>query len=115
MKYLVNVPPTMEQGGYSTIARDDYQTKSADALQDYNSARDHDGLPPIKRMPKGTTYTPLYIWVVQQFTGRQYGWEDVYTGEGVNREARADALARIKEYRENRPEYAHRLKRKPSE
>jgi hypothetical protein len=28
----------------------------ADALSEYNSARAHDGLPPIKRMPSGTTY-----------------------------------------------------------
>ena len=57
MKYIVTVPPTMEQGSYKTIvAGSVYQTIKQEALQDYNSARDHDGLSPLKRMPKGTIY-----------------------------------------------------------
>jgi hypothetical protein len=56
--FIVKVPPTWEQGSYTTSARASYgQTMRAAALQDYNSARAHDGLPPIKRMPKGTKYT----------------------------------------------------------
>lgn len=51
MLYKVIVPPTMEQGSYTTTA-----TSKPDALWYYNSARDHDGLRPLKRMPKGTKY-----------------------------------------------------------
>ena len=55
--YDVNVPPTMEQGSYRITAYAGYgQTMRQCALQDYNSCRDHDGLPPLKRMPAGTTY-----------------------------------------------------------
>lgn len=60
MKYLVNVPPTTEQGSYKTVVSDSHrETKAQAALWDYNSCRDHDGLTPIKRMPKGTTYTKI--------------------------------------------------------
>jgi len=38
-KYIVTVPPTMEQGGYTTVVSDKHQTAAQDALQDYNSAR----------------------------------------------------------------------------
>jgi len=51
-KYMVKVPPTMEQGSYSCKAID-----RKDALWKYNSARAHDGLEPIERMPNGTRYT----------------------------------------------------------
>jgi hypothetical protein len=60
MKYTVNVPPTCNQGSYKTIVSGStYQTKEDEALQDYNSCREHDGLPPIKAMPNGTIYTPI--------------------------------------------------------
>lgn len=50
----------MEVGSYSTTVSNEFsQTKEEDALQDYNSARDHDGLPPLKRMPKGTKYVKI--------------------------------------------------------
>jgi len=49
--YKVTVPPTMEQGSYTTKAY-----SRADALWDYNSCRAHDGLPPLARMPNGTVY-----------------------------------------------------------
>jgi len=55
--YKVTVPPTMQMGSYSTTARDrEFESKEQEALWDYNSAREHDGLPPVKRMPKGTKY-----------------------------------------------------------
>jgi hypothetical protein len=60
MKYQVNVPPTADQGSYKIIVSgSSYQTYRQEALQDYNSCRAHDGLEPIKRMPKGTTYTKI--------------------------------------------------------
>lgn len=57
MKYTVTVPPTAEQGSYKTVVTGSaYQTMKQEALQDYNSARAHDGLPPLKRMPKRVKY-----------------------------------------------------------
>jgi len=61
MKYKVTVPPTMEQGSYSTIAEASLaETLKENALWDYNSARSHDGQKPLKSMPKGTKYEPIY-------------------------------------------------------
>jgi len=58
MTYRFTVPPTMEQGGFSGVARGSYyETYRKNALWDYNSARAHDALPPLTRMPNGTTYT----------------------------------------------------------
>ena len=55
--YLVKVPPTMEMGSYSTKVTGAYtQSKEKEALWDYNSARAHDGLRKLKRMPNGTKY-----------------------------------------------------------
>jgi hypothetical protein len=61
-RYKVTVPPTMEQGSYTTTVttRGGWFSESIakQALWDYNSARAHDGLPPLSRMPKGTRYEP---------------------------------------------------------
>jgi hypothetical protein len=63
MNFKVTVPPTMEQGSYSTIVstggRFGRESIAQKALWDYNSARDHDGLSPLKKMPKGTKYHPM--------------------------------------------------------
>ena len=67
-KYKVTVPPTMEQGSYKTVVSDDCETKAAAALWDYNSARAHDGLEPIKRMPNGTEY----IKEIKMITRKDY-------------------------------------------
>jgi hypothetical protein len=62
MKYSVDVPATREQGTFVTVCEGGYfETYRQNALSDYNSARAHDGLPPVKRMPKGTTYKPFYL------------------------------------------------------
>jgi len=45
------------------------------------------------------------VWDVEQYTGPGYGWE-VVTAE----DHRKDALARLREYRENQPEYPVRLR-----
>ena len=58
-RYKVTVPPTMEMGSYSTVVSDKHQSKEKDALWDYNSARSHDGLRPLKRMPNGTRYKKI--------------------------------------------------------
>lgn len=74
--FNVTVPPTSEQGSYVTKAAD-----RAAALWDYNSARAHDGLPPLSRMPAGTKYeriTPAPVPPTNQtgkvttHAGRQY-------------------------------------------
>lgn len=98
-RYKVTVPPTYEQGSYTTIAHDGYgQTFRACALQDYNSCRAHDGLSPVSRMPTGTTYSLIRVtedsYEVQGNYG--YGWECV-TAETTRKEARE----RLKEYRAN--------------
>jgi len=55
--YLVKVPPTKEQGSYiSTAHSSPTKTMEQNALWQYNGARAHDGLPPLKCMPKGTKY-----------------------------------------------------------
>lgn len=60
MKYKVTVPPTKEMGSYFCNASRSYgQTLAGCALQSYNSARAHDGLPPLSRMPSGTLYTAI--------------------------------------------------------
>jgi catechol-2,3-dioxygenase len=61
MKLLcVTVPPTKEQGSSTFIAYNNYyETLAQNALWKYNSMRKHDGLPPLKRMPKGTKYERL--------------------------------------------------------
>lgn len=46
-----------------------------------------------------------FQWVVQSYTGSQYGWEIVYHAEN-----KADAMARLKEYRENEPVTSHRVR-----
>lgn len=96
MKYIVKVPPTAEQGSYKTTVTGSLnQSYRAEALQDYNSARAHDGLPPVKRMPAGTTYHPIYEYALQGNYG-QDGWEDICVGE-----TRKEAQAWRKEYQEN--------------
>lgn len=105
MLYDVKVPPTKEQGSYTCIVRPNgTETKAAQALWYYNSARAHDGLEPIRRMPAGTTYTARRLWIIQTYTGAQYGWED-----DCAEHTRKEALERLKEYRLNQPEYQHRL------
>lgn len=108
MKYRLYVPPTNEQGGYSVIVSDKYQTKSADALQDYNSVRAHDGQRPLRRMPKGTTYTKIVEYVLLADYGQ--GWEDETTEQ-----THKEILQRLHEYRDNAPRFAYRWTVRPVE
>jgi hypothetical protein len=48
-----------------------------------------------------------YLFIIQGLYGAGYGWEDV-TAEESSKEARA----RLREYRENEPEYPHRMIRR---
>jgi hypothetical protein len=54
---------------------------------------------PITRERKTTD-----LWVVQQYTGAQYGWEDVSAADN-RKEAQEDRKA----YAENQPEYPVRM------
>jgi hypothetical protein len=47
---------------------------------------------------------PIYAYNVQAFYARQYGWEDV-----TQEDTRKEALQRLREYRENEPNYNHRI------
>lgn len=97
MKYKVSVPPTAEQGSYVTTVSGSYlQSYRAEALQDYNSARAHDGLPPVSRMPSGTTYKAIVEYVLQGNYGYGHGWEDLCAEE-----TRKEVRERLREYREN--------------
>jgi hypothetical protein len=93
----VYVPPTNEMGCYKfKIRTSATETKSQAALWDYNSARAHDGLEPVRRMPNGTIYNRPRTWVIQGFYNGE--WED--ETEEVTRK---DCLAQLKLYRENSP------------
>jgi hypothetical protein len=96
MTYIVKVPPTAEMGSYitntSTGRRETYRQK---ALWDYNSARAHDGLPPVKRMPAGTAYIAQHEYALQGNYGA-HGWEDLCVED-----TRKEAQERRKEYQQN--------------
>lgn len=108
MKYTVKVPPTKEQGGYkTTVTPSRLESKEQAALSDYNSARAHDGLPPLKRMPVGTVYAAQYEYEIQGlYNGR---WET----ECVE-ETKEDGLKQLECYYENVPSGTFRMRRVPS-
>ena len=96
MRYTVKVPPTIEVGSYTTtVITGGMETYRQKALWDYNSCRAHDGLPPVKRMPAGTSYIAQYKYAVQGNYGA-HGWEDLTTES-----TRKEAQAQVKVYREN--------------
>ena len=49
----------------------------------------------------------IYLWVVQGIYPGPYGWEDETAGE-----SHSEARARLNEYRQNMPQYPHRLIRR---
>lgn len=64
------VPPTAEMGSYSGNCSASYgETFRQCALWDYNSARAHDGLPPLSRMPAGTRYHAARAYYVNTSRG----------------------------------------------
>ena len=106
MNYKFTVPPTREVGSYSgTCSPSIGETYRQNALWDYNTVRARDGHPPLKRMPAGTNYFPVYEYQIQMWTGKRYGWECVNTEC-----AREDAKRSIREYRDNQPG-AYRIRR----
>ena len=54
------IPGTREQGSCEIVGKSwPMETAEANALRDYNRRRAHDGQPPLKRFPAGTTKTTL--------------------------------------------------------
>jgi hypothetical protein len=95
MKYTVKVPPTAQVGSYqTTVTSGRSETPAQQALWDYNSCRAHDGLPPVSRMPAGTSYIPQVTFDLEGNYG--HGWE-VVTSEDTFKAAREQ----LKCYREN--------------
>ena len=95
MNYTVTVPPTAQMGSYkTTVTSGRYETKAQQALWDYNNARAHDGLPPISKMPAGTSYAPQVTFDLEGDYGN--GWE-IVTSEETHKAAREQ----LKCYREN--------------
>ena len=103
-----SVPPTREQGSHTgTCSASNGETLAASALWDYNSARAHDGLPPLSRMPAGTVYHhPVAPWYIQRKDGRTVETVDEF-------DSRKEALAMVREYRIADPSADHYLSRRP--
>ena len=102
------VPPTREMGSYYGFASASCgETLAQSALWDYNSARAHDGLPPLSRMPAGTVYhKPARPYYVQR-TGPGYL-------ETVDQfDTRKETLAMLAEYRSADPSARFYLSRRP--
>jgi hypothetical protein len=60
MKYKVTIPitPAMPMADY-VVSDKTMETKEEEALWHYNRSRDHDGLPPVSKLPMGTTFRAL--------------------------------------------------------
>lgn len=60
--YIVTIPLTREMSAIQFVVSD-RPSKSwyEEALWYYNNARDYDGLPPLKALPKGTTKTDFKL------------------------------------------------------
>lgn len=59
MKYWKMETFTDDMGSFVSLVNNRTEPKHKDALWQVNSARAHDGLAPLQRMPKGTKYTPV--------------------------------------------------------
>jgi len=98
----------MEMGSYACKVSDRYESKHKAALWDYNSARAHDGLEPLQRMPNGTKYQRIVEYVLLADYGYGHGWE-----EELTEETRKEILERLREYRTNAPQYRYRWISRP--
>ncbi len=65
--YRFIVPPTNEQGSHNGTCSSSYgQTYRQRALEDYNSSRAREGLPPLTKMPRGTRYKRIKLVTVER-------------------------------------------------
>ena len=102
------VPPTREIGSYQGTCSASYgETLAASALWDYNSARAHDGLAPLTRMPAGTIYhKPAPRWFINRTGG---GYRETVDEFPTSKEARA----MVREYRMADPAGTFHLSSRP--
>jgi len=59
-------------------------------------------------MPAGTKYEMVREWVLYAKYDNWHGWE-----EETIEKTRKEILERLKEYRENAPEYSYRVRSRP--
>jgi hypothetical protein len=60
MKYKVTIPLTHEMPGMIMTVEDKLiESKEEEALWYFNRSRDHDGVPPVKRLPRGTRFEAI--------------------------------------------------------
>lgn len=60
-KYKATFPMTAQMSPISyVVTSSSMETKEEQALWYYNQSRDHDGLPPVKNLPKGTKFEEIY-------------------------------------------------------
>jgi len=60
MKYRVYFPLTFNMSTIDYIVRNTVMTsKEEDALSQYNHSRNHDGLKPLNRLPKGVKFVAI--------------------------------------------------------
>lgn len=62
MKFKVSFPLTSDMSPISYLVRESASgmSKEEDALWHYNRSRDHDGLSPLNRLPRGTKFEPIF-------------------------------------------------------
>lgn len=97
MTRTFTVPPTAEMGSFKgTCSHSTRESYRKNALWSYNSARAHDGLPPLDRMPAGTVYYSIRTRYINRCGDGQAETVDEF-------ETRKEALAMVKEYRISAP------------
>ena len=58
-----SIPPTTHQGSCSILGTCSlYESYKKNILWAYNKMREHDGLRPVSRMPKGTQYRKVHCF-----------------------------------------------------
>lgn len=95
-------------GSYQSTASASYfETLAQSALWDYNNARAHDGLPPLRRMPAGTVYhRPVSPYYIQRRGKGHLETVDQF-------DTRTEARAMLTEYRLSDPTAQFYLSRRP--
>jgi hypothetical protein len=58
MKYKVFIPPTNNMSSIGYVVSDKpMESKEQESIWHYNRSREHDGFPPVTKLPRGTTFT----------------------------------------------------------
>lgn len=63
VKYKAIFPFTHSMGNVApvTVCDKSMETKEEEALWHYNRSREHDGMPPLKGLPKGTRFVEIFV------------------------------------------------------